>query len=261
MKRAPSLRHGIFISLAFCYVLALSVIARASPHGEISNDLVRKVTMLIKEIKKDVVLTGTPEIEPKVYESIRRTLRHKFVIAKHEAQAYGNYPLPIGYGQTISQPFIVALMTNLLKTEAHHKVLEVGTGSGYQAAVLSPLVKEVHTVEIIKELATSAKARLEELNYKNVKVYSQDGYDGIKKEAPFDGIIVTAAASHIPPPLIEQLKVGGRMVIPVGTPFQVQNLVLLEKTSDKKDGLIIKDVLPVRFVPFTGSRSHEPSTK
>ena len=145
---------------------SLPVAAQGFKQGELTNQLVRRVTMLIKEIKQDVIMTKTPEIEAKVYEAIRRTLRHRFVSPEYEPRAYGNYPLPIGYGQTISQPFIVALMTNLLKTEPNHKILEIGTGSGYQAAVLSPLVKEVHTIEIIKELATSAKTRLKELGYK-----------------------------------------------------------------------------------------------
>ena len=175
--------------------------------------------------------------------------RHKFVSEDLINSAYEDRPLPIGCGQTISQPYIVALMTQLLNLAEKDKVLEVGTGSGYQAAILSGIVKEVYTIEIFEELGTSAGKRLKDLGYQNVKVKVADGYYGWPEEAPFDAIIVTCAATHIPPPLIEQLKDGGTMCIPVGSVFWTQNLMLVKK----KDGKIIaKSVLPVRFVPLLG---------
>jgi protein-L-isoaspartate(D-aspartate) O-methyltransferase len=166
--------------------------------------------------------------------------------------AYENRPLPIGHGQTISQPYIVALMTDLLEPGPDDVALEVGTGSGYQAAVLSPLVGHVYTVEIIEPLANQAAARLDRLGYDNVTTTLGDGYYGWEEHAPFDKIIVTAAASHVPPPLIEQLKPGGKMVIPVGGRFMTQLLLLLEKTSDGE--VIARQIGAVRFVPLTGER-------
>jgi len=175
--------------------------------------------------------------------------RHKFVSGDLINSAYEDRPLPIGCGQTISQPYIVALMTELLGVAEKDKVLEVGTGSGYQAAILSGIVKEVYTIEIFEPLGTSAGKRLKDLGYQNIKVEVADGYYGWPEEAPFDAIIVTCAATHIPPPLIEQLKDGGTMCIPVGSVFWTQNLMLVKK----KDGKITaKSVLPVRFVPLLG---------
>lgn len=176
--------------------------------------------------------------------------RHLFVPPAHRDRAYGDHPLPIGHGQTISQPYIVAFMTELLDLEAGDRVLEVGTGSGYQAAVASMLVDSVFTVEIVPELAASAKTRLRDLGYADVSVRNADGYYGWEEHAPFDAIFVTAAAGHIPPPLVQQLAPGGRMAIPVGGPFQVQNLVLLEKGMD--GSVTTRSVLPVQFVPLTG---------
>ena len=176
--------------------------------------------------------------------------RHRFVPANLQSQAYENRPLPIGYGQTISQPYIVALMTDLLEPQAGDVVLEIGTGSGYQAAILSRLVGQVYSIEIIPELAVSASARLQRLGFENVEVKNADGYYGWQEHAPFDAIIVTAASSHIPPPLVSQLKPGGVMLIPVGSPFQVQQLTLVKKS--KNGELTTRQILPVRFVPFTG---------
>jgi protein-L-isoaspartate(D-aspartate) O-methyltransferase len=178
--------------------------------------------------------------------------RHRFVPAGEARNAYENRPLPIGHGQTISQPYIVALMTELLRPKPGHVVLEVGTGSGYQAAVLAKLVAKVKSIEIVGPLAKSATARLAALGYGNVEVKLADGYHGWPEHAPFDGIIVTAAASSIPPPLIRQLKPGGRMVIPVGAAFFTQNLILLEK--DAKGKVTTTALLPVAFVPLTGER-------
>jgi len=174
--------------------------------------------------------------------------RHLFVPEKLKDEAYDDNPIPIGFGQTISQPYIVAYMTAAIEPRTHHKILEIGTGSGYQAAVLAEIVKEVYTIEIVEELFSSAKKRIESLGYKNIKLKYADGYYGWQEAAPFDAIVVTAAAEYIPPPLLEQLKDGGKMIIPIGTPFLNQNLVLVEKSG--KD-FTTKSLLPVRFVPFT----------
>jgi len=173
--------------------------------------------------------------------------RHELVSPGHRAQAYADLPLPIGFGQTISQPYIVAFMTEQLDPKPTDRVLEIGTGSGYQAAVLAGLVREVHTVEIVKELAERAKADLQRLGYTNVHVRAGDGYKGWPEAAPFDAVIVTCAPDAVPQPLVEQLKEGGRMIIPVGTGFD-QELYLLEKKRGKVEK---RAVLPVRFVPMT----------
>jgi len=183
-----------------------------------------------------------------VLNTMRSVKRHEFVPSNLAANAYDDRPLPIGYGQTISQPYIVAYMTEVIKPKKNFKVLEIGTGSGYQAAVLSPVVKDVYTIEIIPELAKSSTERFKKLGYKNVHVKSADGFHGWKEHAPFDAIIVTAAAEYIPPPLIEQLKDSGRMVIPVGSPMMTQYLMLVEKKGKKTT---TKNLLAVTFVPFT----------
>lgn len=183
-----------------------------------------------------------------VLQAMRDVPRHLFVPEGRRGSAYGDFPLPIGYGQTISQPYIVALMTELLEPEKDDVALEVGTGSGYQAAVLSRIVKEVYTVEIIPPLGKAAEKRLKEGAYENIKVKIGDGYYGWEEYALFDCIIVTAASDHIPPPLIRQLKRGGKMAIPVGSPFQVQNLMLVEKSGEGE--IQTRNILPVRFVPF-----------
>jgi protein-L-isoaspartate(D-aspartate) O-methyltransferase len=180
--------------------------------------------------------------------SMRKVLRHKFVPPNLVERAYNDSPLPIGYGQTISQPYIVAYMTAAINPKPKQKVLEVGTGSGYQAAVLSEIVEEIYTIEIITELYNSSNKRLKELGYKNVFCKNSDGYHGWKEFAPFDAIVVTAAAEYIPPPLIEQLKDGGKMIIPVGSPFLNQTLILVEKNGEE---ITTTSLLPVRFVPFT----------
>jgi protein-L-isoaspartate(D-aspartate) O-methyltransferase len=210
---------------------------------------------MVAEIESDVRATSE-RIEKRslgahVLEAMRRVARHEFVPESEKAHAYENRPLPIGYGQTISQPYIVAVMTDLLDLHKDGSVLEVGTGSGYQAAILAECVKEVYTVEIIPELGQQAKKRLSRLNYSNVEVRLGDGYYGWKEHAPFDGIIVTAASSSIPPPLIDQLKPKGKMVIPVGGPFMVQQLMLVEKSEDGK--IRSRQLLPVMFVPLTGN--------
>jgi len=186
--------------------------------------------------------------DERVLQAMRDVPRHLFVPKGRRGSAYGDFPLPIGYGQTISQPYIVALMTELLEPEKDDVALEVGTGSGYQAAVLSRIVKEVYTVEIIPPLGKAAEKRLKEVAYENIKVKIGDGYYGWEEYALFDCIIVTAASDHIPPPLIRQLKRGGKMAIPVGGPFQVQNLMLVEKSGEGE--IQTRNILPVRFVPF-----------
>ncbi len=179
--------------------------------------------------------------------AMMRVPRHRFVPEKLASMAYIDNPLPIGSDQTISQPYIVALMTASLRLKGGEKVLEVGTGSGYQAAVLAEIVDTVYTIEIIPELARRARKTLDSLGYKNVEVRAGDGYDGWPEHAPFDGVIVTAAAPKLPPLLVEQLKPGGRLVIPVGDLYQ--DLHVYEKTSE---GLKLISTLPVRFVPMTG---------
>lgn len=174
--------------------------------------------------------------------------RHKFVPDRLINSSYSDRPLPIGYGQTISQPYIVAYMTEIIQPKPSDKVLEIGTGSGYQAAILAEIIEHVYTIEIVPQLAVSAEYLLKELGYKNISVKQGDGYFGWEEHAPFDAIVVTAAAEHIPPPLIEQLKDGGKMIIPVGSPFLTQHLMLVEKENGK---IKTKSMMPVRFVPFT----------
>ncbi len=185
-----------------------------------------------------------------VLEAIDSVPRHELVPGREVRNAYQNRPLPIGYGQTISQPYIVALMTDLLEPEASDVVLEVGTGSGYQAAVLAELVNTVYSIEIIEPLAERAAADLERLDYANVVTRLGDGYYGWPEHGPFDGIVVTAAATHVPPPLVQQLKPGARMVIPVGSAFLTQQLLLVEKTGDGQ--VVTRQIGAVRFVPLTG---------
>lgn len=199
-----------------------------------------------KMIKNQIQSRGITD--KKTLEAIESVPRHLFVPDEYRDRAYDDGPLPIGYGQTISQPYIVAYMTELLNVGPDDIVLEIGTGSGYQAAVLSKIVKKVYTVEIIEELGLAAKERLKALNYDNVEVKIGDGYYGWEEHAPYDGIIVTAASEHIPPPLIKQLKDNCNMIIPVGSPFNIQNLMLVKKSGGK---ITTKSLIPVRFVPLT----------
>jgi protein-L-isoaspartate(D-aspartate) O-methyltransferase len=185
--------------------------------------------------------------DPCVLDALREVPRHRFVPAAARAQAYADHPLPIGHDQTISQPYIVGLMSELVQPRAGMKVLEVGTGSGYQAAVLARCVKEVYTIEIVPELGAESTGRLAELGYDNVHVRVGDGFDGWPEHAPFDAIVVTAAPAEIPAPLLEQLAIGGRLVIPVGV--MSQDLLVVERTAE---GYRRRSVTPVRFVPMTG---------
>jgi protein-L-isoaspartate(D-aspartate) O-methyltransferase len=211
---------------------------------------------MLREIEADVRRTqrelGKDSLDPRVSAALSKVPRHEFVPEHLAAAAYQNHPLPIGAGQTISQPYIVAIMTDLLQVPPGGKVLEIGTGSGYQAAVLAELGAEVYTIEIIESLGEAARQVLERLGYDNVHVRIGDGYAGWPEEAPFDGIIVTAAAAEVPPPLVAQLDAGGRMVIPLEAGFGSQNLVLIEK--DLQGEIHRRKILPVAFVPFTGER-------
>ena len=188
--------------------------------------------------------------DPRVLDVMARVPRHLFVPDDHRANAYGDHPLPIGHGQTISQPYIVAFMTQALKVSPEHKMLEIGTGSGYQAAVLAALAREVYTIEIVEPLGESARRTLESLGYRNVHVRIGDGYEGWPEEAPFDRVMVTAAPESVPPALVDQLAVGGLMAIPVGAVFQ--ELRILRKTPT---GLETLDTIPVRFVPMVKGKS------
>jgi protein-L-isoaspartate(D-aspartate) O-methyltransferase len=234
--------------------IGIFLLAAASSLPAVSAQAEDPVEQLIREIVRDTRqtrhYTGISELSERVINSMRQTPRDRFVPRDSELYAWENRPLSIGYGQTISQPFIVALMTELLEPRRTGRVLEIGTGSGYQAAVLSSLVKDVYTIEIVPELAASAKTRLEELGYDNVHVKAGDGWHGWPDAAPFDGIIVTAVAEEIPPKLIEQLAPGGRIVIPLGPAWGAQMLVVATKTDT---GMEQRDVLPVQFVPFTRS--------
>jgi len=183
-----------------------------------------------------------------VLRAMNAVKRHEFVPDYLKLNAYDDTPLPIGHGQTISQPYIVAYMTDIIKPEKHHKILEIGSGSGYQAAVLAEIVDSVYTIEIIEELGEKAAERLQKLGYRNIELKIADGYYGWQEHAPFDAVVVTTAAEFIPPPLLEQLKEGGRMIIPVGSPFVVQTLMLVEK---KNGSIRTTSLMPVRFVPFT----------
>ena len=209
---------------------------------------------LIEQIETDTRetqgYTGRAALSESVMEAMRTVPRHEFVGTHGLRAAYANRPLPIGHGQTISQPFIVALMTDLLEPKPGHRVLEIGTGSGYQAAILSVLVDEVYSIEIIPALAETAGERLAALGYDNVLVKTGDGYYGLPEAAPFDGIIVTAVGPDIPAQLVRQLETGGRMVLPVGTQFTAQNLTVVTKLAD--GGYTTREVLPVAFVPLTG---------
>ena len=210
------------------------------------------IKRMLAEIEGEVVYThsliGKSKLDPRVMAAMGRVSREAFVSPDLKHLAYDNGPLPIGCGQTISQPYIVALMTDLLQLEPDHIVLEVGTGSGYQSAVLSQLVKKVFTIERIQVLGDDSMARLKSLGYRNIECRTGNGYDGWPEHAPYDAIIVTAAASHIPQALVEQLKFGGRLVIPVGLPYMPQELMLVEK--DEQGEIHPRNIIGVAFVPL-----------
>lgn len=214
-----------------------------------------RLSRLLKEIAAEAqataAYTGIPAFSPRVMQALAAVPRHEFVPEEEQVSAYLDIPLPIGHGQTISQPYIVALMTDLLEIKPGDKVLEVGAGSGYQAAVLAQLAGDVHTVEIVPALARACRERLARLGFTNVTVHAGDGSAGLPDEAPFSAIMVTAAARRVPPALVAQLKPGGRLALPLGEAGGPQELVLLAK--DARGGVSAQSVLPVRFVPLTGS--------
>jgi protein-L-isoaspartate(D-aspartate) O-methyltransferase len=203
-----------------------------------------------KMVAEVIAASGSSPPSPAVMAAMGKVERHRFVPSWLALFGYRNQPLPIGYGQTISQPIVVALMTDLLRVKGDDKILEIGTGSGYQAAVLAEIAQSVYSIEIVEPLGQQATERLQSLGYHNVQIRLGDGYYGWPEAAPFDGIIVTAAASHVPPPLLKQLKPGGRMVIPLGASFMTQYLMLVEKKAD--GSVSSRQIEPVRFVPLTG---------
>jgi protein-L-isoaspartate(D-aspartate) O-methyltransferase len=209
--------------------------------------LVEEIARMARETGGE---TGHPLFSDAVLDAMRRVPRHRFVDPAQARSAYRNHPLPIGRGQTISQPYIVALTTQLVAPQKHHRVLEIGTGSGYQAAVLSELVEHVYSVEIVEPLGREAAQRLHELGYGNVSVKIGDGHAGWPEHAPYDSIVVTAAATHVPPALLQQLKPGGRMAIPIGAQSRTQIFTLVEKAAN--GAVRERVVLPVMFVPMTG---------
>jgi protein-L-isoaspartate(D-aspartate) O-methyltransferase len=223
----------------------------AAPAFAAEPDFERLRRAMVEEIS--VERGGAPaRFAPSVREAMLRVPRHLFVPESMQRHAYENVPLPIGHEQTISQPYIVALMTDLLALKKEDRVLEIGTGSGYQAAVLAEIVKSVHTIEIVPPLASQARERLARLGYRNIEVRTGDGYKGWPEHAPFDAIMVTAGADSPPQPLLDQLRPGGRMVIPLGAAGTVMSLTLIEKQDDGR--LRSRQVIPVRFVPFTRER-------
>jgi len=207
---------------------------------------------MLADIRTGVAWTkdkiGKDALDPLVMQAMAQVPRHAFVPEDSQSEAYANRPLLIGHGQTISQPYIVALMTDLIAPQPHHRVLEIGTGSGYQTAVLAVLCDTVYSIDLVPPLRTAAAARLARLGYRNVLTRTANGYQGWPEYAPYDGIIVTAAAAYIPQPLVDQLGPGGRMAIPIGEPFGSQDLVLVEK--DRQGAVAIRTILGVAFVPM-----------
>ncbi len=253
-NRAP--RSSLQPHIAWFATLVLILLATAS-FLVYADDLQYAIdrAAMVAEIERYARLTrdhtGDQAFDNHVMRSMASVRRHEFVPDAKKRFAYENRPLPIGFGQTISQPYIVALMTDLIKPDSDDVVLEIGTGSGYQAAVLSGLVKSVYSIEIIEPLAENAAARLQRLGFDNVTTRLGDGYYGWSEHAPFDAIVVTAAASHVPSHLVRQLRRGGRMVIPVGGRFLTQQLLLVEKTETGE--VKTRQIIPVIFVPLTGA--------
>lgn len=220
------------------------VLRPAHKHPAFTERRAERLSMVDRQIRKRGIS------DPNVLAALKTVPRHAFVNSRDMRRAYNDHPLPIGHGQTISQPYIVGYMTEVLKLTENFKVLEIGTGSGYQAAVCAEIASRVYTIEIIEALAKSAKKRLKELGYANVFVKNADGYFGWLDKGPFDAIIITCAAGFMPPPLIEQLKPGGVVILPLGSPFGYQVLVVV--TKDAKGKVSSKELLPVRFVPMLG---------
>lgn len=232
--------------LMACIALALGTLFMAWDHSRAQGDpyLQKRAAMVRDQIEREGVS------DPRVLAAMRDVPRHLFVSPSFRAKAYEPYPLPIGEGQTISQPYIVGFMTQILRLKETDRVLEVGTGSGYQAAVAAKVAAEVYSVEILDSLASRSRRTLSDLGFRNVVVRQGDGYYGWEEKAPFDAIIVTCAGGHVPPPLLRQLGNGGRMIMPVGGPFMTQNLVFIEK--DARGSVTNRNVLPVAFVRLLG---------
>ena len=226
-----------------CGLLALLLIGAGPTAADESRYAKARDQMVARQIKARGIRDRA------VIEAMREVPRHRMIPGRFRRDPYGDHPIPIGHGQTISQPYMVAYMTEKLNIGPGDKVLEIGTGSGYQAAVLAEVTTNVFTIEIVPELAASAAKTLEELGYDYVRVRRGDGYHGWESEAPWDAIVVTAAADHVPPPLVQQLKPGGVMCIPVGSRFGMQYLLLVEK--DRQGKVTTRNLMPVRFVPFT----------
>jgi protein-L-isoaspartate(D-aspartate) O-methyltransferase len=243
----PCTHRTILLSLL---VLPAALAAQTGDPDEYAAQRRAMVQTIEHEVRETSEYLEQDSLNHAVLAAMQKVRREKFVPPQLVSAAYENRPLGIGHGQTISQPYIVAVMTDLLRTDPDDRVLEVGTGSGYQAAILAELTNAVYSIEIIEPLGREAAARLHRLGYDNVHVRIGDGYYGWEEHAPYDAIVVTAAASHIPPPLIHQLKPGGRMIIPVGSRFMTQQLVLVEK--DRAGTITTRQILPVRFVPLTG---------
>ena len=239
-------RRSILSTLGLVAALAGGGAQAQDPYARERGALLKEIEAMARDTGAE---TGHAVFSARVMDAMAKVPRHRFVAASYGALAYANRPLPIGHGQTISQPYIVALMTELLDAKAGDTVLEIGTGSGYQAAVLAELVRQVYSIEIIEPVGKNAAALLQQLGYKNIETKIGDGYIGWPERAPFDAIIVTAAAPHIPPALVAQLKPGGRMVIPVGADGEMQFLHVMVKQAD--GSISTRRSLPVRFVPLT----------
>jgi protein-L-isoaspartate(D-aspartate) O-methyltransferase len=242
------------VALAAALVLALAALALMAMGGSPDTDPAAARARLIQEVEAEVRLTsqylGTERLDPAVIRALRAVPRERFVPEDLRGLAYANHPVPIGLGQTISQPYIVAVMSHLIGIKPGDRVYELGTGSGYQAAVLAEMGADVYTVEIVPELAARAAAVLAGLGYGRVRVRAGDGYLGWPEAAPFDAVIVTAAGPEIPRPLVDQLATGGRLVMPLGGTAETQWLVVITRQADGT--LHRREVLPVRFVPITG---------
>jgi len=242
------------IYLIFWLIVIGILLLLFSGHVVAQQDWQRQRLTLVDEVEAMVGSTSDylqqDGLDKSVLDAMRKVPRHEFIPANRRIYAYLNRPVAIGHGQTISQPYIVAIMTDLIKPKPGDKVLEVGTGSGYQAAILAELGVDMYSIEIIEPLAKQAAANLKQAGYTKVHTRTGDGYYGWESESPFDGIVVTAVASHIPSPLIKQLKPGGHMIIPVGTAFMTQYLVLVSKGDEGK--ITTRQILPVSFVPLTG---------
>jgi protein-L-isoaspartate(D-aspartate) O-methyltransferase len=241
-----SLTIGILALMTF----AISQAAQDTAESDDATNRLQMIRTIESQVRETSFAIGRDYIDSRVLRTMGAIPRHEFVPAELRQVSYADRALPIGYGQTISQPLIVALMSDVLNVDSTSVVLEVGTGSGYQSAVIAALARQVYTIEIISPLAQSAADRLHRLGYTNVMVRVGDGYFGWQDAAPFDGIIVTAAAAHLPPPLLQQLKPGARMVIPVGPPFGLQHLTVAERGADGQ--IRTRQLFPVRFVPLTG---------